>query len=116
MLNLVRDDQIAETFEEGLDMLKQKFFLPAPPVDLSDIYSLFFTSPPQYLMIITKLEVMAAIRRLKPDTAPGSDGIPNRMKACSEKLVELLTLLFQACVEQVYYPRAFKTANTITLK
>ena len=117
MHNLVRDDQVAETFEEKSDMLKQKFFPPAPPADFSDIEGSFYPSPPQCPMIITKLEVMEAIRRLKPDTATGPDGIANRIvKACSEKLVELLTPLFQACLEQAYHSRAFKTANTITLK
>ena len=117
MPNLVRDDQVAETFEEKSDILKQKFFHPAPPADISDIEGSFYPSPQQCPMIITKLEVMEAIRRLKPDTAPGPDGIANRIvKACSKKLVDLLTPLFQACVEQAYHPRAFKTANTITLK
>ena len=79
MPNLVRDDQVAEKFEEKSDMLKQKFFPPAPPADLSDIESSFYPSPPQYLMIITKLEVIEAICQLKPDTAPGPDGIANRI-------------------------------------
>ena len=117
MPNLVRDDYVAETFEEKSDMLKQKIYTPVPPADLSDIEGLFYPSPPQCPMIITKLVVIEAIRRLKPDTASGPNRIANRIvKACSEKLIELLTLLFQACVDQAYHPRAFKTANTITLK
>ena len=55
MPNLVRDDQVAETFEEKSDMLKQKIFPPAPPADLSDIEGLFYPSPPQCPIIITKL-------------------------------------------------------------
>ena len=61
--------------------------------------------------------MLTNILRLKPDTAPGPDGIPNRvLKACSETLTELLTPLFQACVNLGYHPRAFRTAHTITLK
>lgn len=28
----------------------------------------------------------------------------------------MLTLLFQACIEHVYYPHAFRTAHTLALK
>ena len=98
-------------------MLKQKFFPPAPPADLSDIEGSFYPSPPHCPIIVTRSEVTESIRRLKPDTAPGPDGIANRIvKACSEKLSDLLTPLFQACIDQAYHPLAFKTANTITLR
>ena len=98
-------------------MLKQKFFPPAPPADLSDIEGSFYPSPPHCPIIVTRSEVTESIRRLKPDTAPSPDGIANRIvKACSEKPSDLLTPLFQACIDQAYHPRAFKTANTITLR
>ena len=117
MPSLTRDDQIASTFEEKTEMLKQKFFPPAPPADLSDIEGSFYPSPPHCPTIVTRSEVTESIRRLKPDTAPGPDGITNRIvKACSEKLSDLLTPLFQACIDQAYHPRAFKPANTITLR
>ena len=117
MPSLTRDDQIASTFEEKTEMLKQKFFPPAPPADLSEIEGSFYPSPPHCPTIVTRSEVTESIRRLKPDTAPGPDGITNRIvKACSEKLSDLLTPLFQACIDQAYHPRAFKTANTITLR
>ena len=31
-------------------------------------------------------------------------------------LAELLTPLYQACIDQAYHPRVFKTTNTITMK
>ena len=112
MPSLTRDDQIASTFEEKTEMLKQKFFPPAPPADLSDIEGSFYPSPPHCPTIVTRSEVTESIRRLKPDTAPGPDGITNRIvKACSEKLSDLLTPFFQACIDQAYHPRAFKTAK-----
>ena len=46
MPNLIKDGQIASTFEEKMDMLKQKFFPPAPPADLSDIEGSFYPSLP----------------------------------------------------------------------
>ena len=110
---LIRDDQIASTFEEKTEMLKLKFFPPAPTADLSDIEGSFYPSP-HCPTIVTKSKVTELIRRLKPDTAPGPDGITNRIvKLCSEKMSDLLTPLFQACIDQAYHPRAFETANII---
>ena len=117
MSSLTRDDQIASTFEEKTEMLKQKFFPPVPPADLSDIKGSFYPSPPHCPIIVTRSEVTESIRRLKPETATGPDGITNRIiKACSEMLSDKLTPLFQACIDQVYHPRAFKTAKTITMR
>ena len=68
-------------------------------------------------MTITNDEVIANIQRLKSDKAPGPDGTTNRiLKACSTKLAELLTPLFQDCVTHAYHPREFKRANTIALR
>ena len=109
--------QTAETFEEKAEMLKAKFFPPPPPADLSDIPGSFYPAAADCPMMITKNEVIANIQCLKSDKAPGPDGITNKiLKACSTKLAELLTPLFQACVTQAYHPREFKRANTITLK
>ena len=98
-------------------MLKSIFFPAPPPADLSDIEGSFYPTSPHCPMINTRSEVSKALHRLKPDKAPGPDGISNRvLKACAEKLVELLTPVFQACVTLSYHPRAFKMANTIALR
>ena len=111
------NDQAADTFDQKAEMLKGVFFPAPPPADLSDIEGSFYPISPHCPIIITKSEVSTALSRLKSDMAPGPDGISNRiLKACSEKLVELLIPLFQACVTHSYHPRAFKIANTIALK
>ena len=111
------NDQVADTFDQKAEMLKDVFFPALPPADLSDIEASFYPISPHCPIIITKSEVSTALSRLKSDKAPGPDGISNRiLKACSEILVELLTPLFQACVTHLYHPRAFKMANTIALK
>lgn len=61
--------------------------------------------------------MLAAIRRPKPDKAPGPDGITNRiLQKGAETIAKLLTPVFQACAVQGYHPRAYKDAHTITLK
>ena len=98
-------------------MLKKTFFLPPSPADLRDIESTFYPSPHACPMEITKQKVLKAIRRPKADKALGLDGISNRiLKACSKKLLESLTPLYQACVRLTYHPYAFKTAHTIIIK
>ena len=111
------EGQTAETFEEKAEMLKAKFFPPPPPADLSDIPGSFYPTAVDCPMTITNDEVIENIQRLKSDKAPGTDGITNRiLKACSTKLAELLTPLFQACVTHAYHPREFKRANSIALR
>lgn len=98
-------------------MLKQKFYSSALSIDLSYIKSSFYTNSSHYSMIIIRLKITKVIDRLKPDKVSGSYEIVNIIvKVYSKKLVELLTLRFQACVEQAYYSRAFKTVNKITLR
>lgn len=109
--------QTADMFDEKVDMLKNTFFPPPPPADLSGIPGSFYPTPAQCPLIITKQEVLEALHKLKPDKALGPDGISNRiLKAYAEKLSELLTPLFQACIAHSYHLQAFKTANTITMK
>lgn len=98
-------------------MLKSTFFPPPPPADLSDIPGSFYPTSHWCPMIISKLEVLESLQQLNANKAPGPDRISNKIfKACAEKLSELITPLFQACIAQAYYPKAFKTANTITMK
>ena len=78
------------TFDEKAEMLKSIFFPAPPPADLSNIEGSFYPASPHCPMIITRSEVSKALHRLKPDKAPGPDGISNIvLKACAEKLVKL---------------------------
>jgi exonuclease III len=114
---LKHNDQIAESFDEKIDMFKNVFFPAPPPVDLDDIPGSFYPNPVECPPCITENEVLAAIRRSAPDKAPGPDGFTNRLlKACAPIMVKLLTPLFEACIQQAYHPKAYKEANTITLK
>lgn len=68
---------MATTFEKKADMLKDKFFPPPPEADLTDIQEFTYPQTPTCPLIITREEVLAAIRRPKADKAPGPDDIPN---------------------------------------
>ena len=97
--------------------IKESFF-PAPPAaNLSDLEGRIYPSAKVCPLTITKQEVLVAIHQLKVDKALGPNEIPNRiLQACADKLSDMLTPLFQACIEQSYHLCAFKIANTIVMK
>lgn len=66
---------------------------------------------------VTKQEVETDIRRPKADQAPDPDETPNSiLQAPRRNMSNMLTQLFQACVEQAYHPHTFKVANMIVTK
>ena len=76
-------------------MLKDKFFPPPLEADFTDIQGFIYPQTPACPLIITKEEVLVAIKRSNADKASGSDGIPNQIfQAYSNKLSKMLTLLF----------------------
>ena len=117
MVPLTHDGHTANSFEEKAEMLKKSFFPPPPDADTEDIQGFIYAEPKACPLTITKAEVMEAIRRPKADKAAGPDGVPNRiLQAFPEKLAEVLTPLYQACLDKGYHPLAFKEANTMALK
>ena len=98
MPDLHHQGNIAKSFDEKAEMLRNTFFPPPPVADLTDIEGFVYPTEADCPLLITEAEVETAIRRPKADKAPGPDGIPNRiLKALSNSLTELLTPLFQAC-------------------
>ena len=111
------NDKVTDTFDQKVEMLKGLFFLASSSVDLSDIKGFFYSTSPYCSIIIIKSKVSSTLNRFKSDKTSSSDGIFNKIfKVCSEKFVELLTFLFQACVTYSYHSRIFKVTNRITLK
>ena len=107
----------SEQFRKKAEMLKKSFFPPPPDADTEDIQGFIYAEPKACPLIITKAEVVDAIRRPKADKAAGPDGVPNRiLQVFPEKLAEALTPLYQACVDIGYHPVAFKEANIMAFK
>ena len=85
--------------------------------DLSNISGSFYPTSHICSMIISRSKVLEFFQQLNANKASGPNEISNKiLKTCAEKLSELITPLFQACITQVYHPKVFKTANTITMK
>ena len=57
-----------------------------------------------------------AIATLYPNKALGPNSILNRVLKTYRLLLELLSILFIACLKEEYYPKAFKELYTFVLR
>ena len=73
------DGQVAETFDQKARLLKEALFPLPKAAQLQDIAGTAYPPQLQAPAVISEAEVVSTIRGLKPDKAPGIDGIPNRM-------------------------------------
>ena len=95
-------------------LLSDMFFPNASAADPSD------TTPYRYPPAVAETEslstgeeIEAAIKRCKPASTPGPDGIPNRiLKLLIKSILPTLVLLFRACTEQGYHQLCFREAHT----
>lgn len=111
------DTTMATNFKEKVQILREQFFPSLQTVEIENISTVHYPSPPLDTMKITQEEVAAAIRKPKPDKAPGVNKIPNRfLRQVLEIFLPHFTRLFQACINYGYPPKEFRIANTIILK
>ena len=89
-----KNDNIAISIEDKAKLLRETVF-PSIEVDLSDILDFIY---PRSLEIENRLsidEIYAAYVRTKPDKAPGTNNIPNRIvHILAKSRITLLERLF----------------------
>ena len=106
---------LVDNASKGAEFYKT-FFLPPgpdpPPTPESDY------PPPRFEWVdITDLQVERAISALRAFKAPGPDGIPNEVYIhCRDVLTPILGPLFRATFCLGYYPKLWKTSDTIVLR
>jgi hypothetical protein len=111
------ENQIADIFDEKIDMFKNIFFSAALSTDFDDIENSFYSSAVECSTNITESEVIMIISRIALNKTSSLDDIINRLiKTCSSVLIKLLISLFQICIAHAYHLITLKTINTITLK
>ena len=76
---LQRGEITAELFEQKDALLREVLFPPPAAAKLDDIATARYPPEIQIPKRVGQEEVVAIIRGLKPDKAPGVDGIPNRI-------------------------------------
>jgi hypothetical protein len=111
------NDQIADIFDDKVEMFKSIFFLASSSVDLNDIESSFYSIAIDCSIIVIEDEIAKTIDRIFFHKTSSSNDITNRLiKAWLSTFIKLLISLFQTCAEHEYHSKVFKTTNTITLK
>ena len=123
--DLTSGQSTATTFEEKTEVFRRQFYPPAPDTaDLSDVGEPHPDGPipvsratPLTCPQVSADDIIAAMKKKKPFSAPGCDGYPNAfLKALGEPLAEALAPVFTACWRTGYYPSRFKVARTVCLQ
>ncbi len=110
-------DHMTTTFEEKIEILREKFFLSSSQANVNDIAELFISLTVSFNSRITEDEVKQAIRRVKADKALSASNISNRvLQASLAELISVLMSLFNACVTHKYHSKQFKKTQTIVLR
>ncbi len=109
-------DHMTMTFEEKIEILREKFFLSSSQTNVSDITESFIFLTVSFNSRITEDEVKQTIRRVKADKVSDASDISNRaLQASLAELISVLTSLFNACVIHKYHSKQFKKTQTIVL-
>lgn len=110
-------EEVAETFEEKVTVLRDIFFPSSSEADLTDIETMNYSFSISMKDLVSKEEVVRAVMRSKPDKASKINGIPNRfLRMVLEELKTTITHLFRACLKLGYHFREFKKVNIIVLR
>ncbi len=105
------------TFEEKIEILREKFFFSSSQANVSNIAESFISLTVSFNSRITEDEVKQTIRRVKADKASSASDISNRaLQASLAELISVLTSLFNACVIHKYHSKQFKKTQTIVLR
>ena len=137
VLDLISDDKdnkklwsyirSKRTDNTGISDLKQGETLIQNPLTKANMFNTFFSQVfstpsttvhvdlnpkhPMPKIHITKAGVLKLLLNIKENKATGPDGIPgNLLKICANELADVLTLLFQASLDQGRLPQAWKQA------
>ena len=102
------DGEVATGVEDKIRLLRKECFPQPLDADLADIETARYPQPLQDKGGVTPEEIGEAIWKLKPDKAPGTDVITNRVVKLAYNLIGVeWARLFSACLELGYHPRAF---------
>ncbi|GBP67421.1 Probable RNA-directed DNA polymerase from transposon BS [Eumeta japonica] len=70
--------------------------------------------PKDDLTPVSLIEVQLLVKSLKTRKAPGLDGVSNKAIKCfSQPLLSLLAAIFNACLQNCYFPSVWKEAEVI---
>ncbi len=104
------------TFEEKIEMLREKFFSSLSQADVNDISDSFISLTVSSNSHISKNEMKWTIRWVKANKASDVSEISNKaLQADLTELISVLMSLFNACIIHKYHLKQFKKTQTIML-
>ena len=118
----------SKTHQQKTEALRQTFFPPPPPANLTDIRSSGKSSESEseseeqpeeipYTSAITIQQIRRAVNKTAPNKAPGPDGIPNAViKKALPHIEWHLRTIMQASINLGYFPKAFKETKTVVIR
>ncbi|GBP68522.1 Probable RNA-directed DNA polymerase from transposon BS [Eumeta japonica] len=111
----------AEVAECIADSIETQCSHVSPPHDIAHINSIeeevlqkTSLEPKDDLTPVSLSEVQLLVKSLKTRKAPGLDGVSNKAIKCfSQPLLSLLVAIFNACLQNCYFPSVWKEAEVI---
>ncbi|GBP08248.1 RNA-directed DNA polymerase from mobile element jockey [Eumeta japonica] len=113
----------AEVAECIADSIETQCSHVSPPHDIAHINSIeeevlqkTSLEPKDDLTPVSLSEVQLLVKSLKTRKAPGLDGVSNKANKCfSQPLLSLLVAIFNACLQNCYFPSVWKEAEVISI-
>lgn len=107
----------AESNSEKATLLAQTFFPIPPPAEHIDTLRFDYPLPCVQSVPITQDEIRSTVLLLSPYSAAGPSGIPNIViQKCLNLLISHLEVVFNGILTLGFFPPAWKTFLTITLR
>ncbi len=104
------------TFEEKIEILREKFFFSPSQANVNNIAESFISLTVSFNSRITEDEVKQTIRQVKANKALNISNISNKaLQVNLAELISVLTSLFNACIIHKYHSKQFKKTQTIVL-
>jgi len=111
--DLHHGDVCAKSSEQKVELFASLYF----PNEISLDRNSFIRMEPSPVDLITRQEVLYALQRTAPLSAPGPDGIPAiALKSLSNQNLSLVQRMFNASIALGSLPSAWKHGRTVVLK
>ena len=103
--------------KEKANLLRTIAFSKAKEANLEDIRDFYYPPPIESDLDLPNDEILGVGLKTLKDSAPGPDGIPNRViHLVLRERIHLLQPLLEKCLSLGYHPQAFHTAQTVFLQ
>ncbi|GBP60467.1 RNA-directed DNA polymerase from mobile element jockey [Eumeta japonica] len=112
------DAKVAECIADSIETQCSHASPPHDPAHISrikeEVLQKTSLDPRDDLTPVSLSEVQTLVKSLKTRKAPGLDGISNKAIKCfSQQLLSLLVAIFNACLQNCYFPPVWKEAEVI---